>query len=203
MFHSRLFSESENYRRDFFKPHPEDRPLSVQFCGNDPETLLRAARYVENDCDAVDINFGCPQGIAKKGKYGSFLLEKTELIRSLVTKLAQNLKVPVTCKIRCLPSEEDTLKLAKMIEECGCAMLVVHGRTREHKKQLTGSANWLIIKKIKESLKIPVIANGGMATYEDCLKCLEFTGCDGVMSSESILEYPALFDKQPQLYDID
>lgn len=90
-----------------------------------------------------------------------------------------------------------------MIEECGCAMLVVHGRTREHKKQQTGPANWLIIKKIKDSLRIPVIANGGMATFEDCMKCLEFTGCDGVMSSESILEYPALFDPQPAPYNLD
>lgn len=82
-------------------------------------------------------------------------------------------------------------------------MLVVHGRTREHKKQQTGPANWLIIKKIKESLRIPVIANGGMASFEDCVKCLEITGCDGVMSSESILEYPALFDPQPSLYNLD
>jgi tRNA-dihydrouridine synthase 1 len=105
MFHSRLFSESESYRKEFFAPHPEDRPLAVQFCGNDPDILLKAAKMVENDCDAVDINFGCPQGIAKRGKYGSFLLEKTELIRSLVTTLAKNLKVPVICKMRCLPSE--------------------------------------------------------------------------------------------------
>ena len=82
-------------------------------------------------------------------------------------------------------------------------MLVVHGRTREHKKQDTGKANWYMIKRVKESLKIPVIANGGIANYEDCIKCLEYTGCDGVMSSEAILEYPALFDPQPIHYDID
>ena len=73
-------------------------------------------------------------------------------------------------------------------------MLTVHGRTKEHKKTDTNAANYYIIKKIKETLDIPVIANGGIATYEDCMRCLEFTGCDGVMSSESILEYPALFD---------
>jgi len=157
---------------------------------------------VENDCDCVDINFGCPQGIAKKGKYGSYLLEKTELIISLVKILAQNLKVPVTCKIRCLPTEEDTLRLAKKIEEAGCSLLVVHGRTREHKKTDTGSANWYIIKQIKQALSIPVIANGGMASYDDCIKCLEYTGCDGIMSSEAILEYPAFFDNK-QIYDLD
>ena len=94
------------------------------------------------------------------------------------------------------------MALAKMIQDAGCSMLVVHGRAREHKKNEVGPANWTIIKKIKESLTIPVIANGGMATYEDCMRCLEFTGCDGVMSSESILEYPALFDNS-KLHDLD
>jgi len=67
---------------------------------------LNAAKYVEDHCDAVDINLGCPQAIAKRGNYGSFLLEKTELICSMVRKLRDNLKVPVTCKIRCLPDEQ-------------------------------------------------------------------------------------------------
>ena len=119
-----------------------------------------------------------------------------------MTILHQNLKVPVTCKMRCLYSEEDTLTLAKVMEDSGCAMLVVHGRTREQNKEFVGPCNWNIIKRVKETLKIPVIANGGMVTYEDCLKCLEYTGCDGVMSSESILEYPALFDNRT-LYDLD
>lgn len=104
--------------------------------------------------------------------------------------------------MRCLPSEKDTLALAKVMEDSGCAMLVVHGRTRKHNKNDVGPANWTIIKKIKETLRIPVIANGGMATYEDCMRCLEYTGCDGVMSSESILEYPALFDGSA-LHDMD
>ena len=81
-------------------------------------------------------------------------------------------------------------------------MLVVHGRTRDQKKNDIREANWNIIKEIKNTLKIPVIANGGIQSYEDCLRCLEFTGCDGVMSSEAILEYPALFDNS-KLYDLD
>lgn len=134
MYHSRLFSESASYRKNMFTPCKEDRPLVVQFCANDPDVLLRAARYVEDHCDAVDINLGCPQGIARKGNYGSFLLEKTEVILSMVRKLKANLKVPVTCKIRCLPKEEDTLSLALKIQEAGASLLTVHGRTREHNK---------------------------------------------------------------------
>lgn len=76
MFHARLFVTSDKYRKSMFNDqdgNPRyDRPLIVQFCANDPETLLQAAKLVENQCDAVDLNLGCPQGIAKKGKYGSF-----------------------------------------------------------------------------------------------------------------------------------
>ena len=115
MLHSRLFAQEPKYRAQNFKPCPEDRPLAVQFCANDPDILLQAAKFVENDCDAVDINLGCPQGIARKGNYGSFLLDHKDLICSMVAKLHAELKVPVTCKIRCLPSEERTLELAKAI----------------------------------------------------------------------------------------
>jgi len=86
---------------------------------------------VENEVDAVDINLGCPQGIARKGHYGSFLLSEPDLIVSMVKILHENLKVPVLCKIRILPSEEKTLELAKRIQDAGCSVLTVHGRTKE------------------------------------------------------------------------
>lgn len=185
-----------------FKPCPEDRPLTVQFCANDPDILLAAAKMVENDCDAVDINLGCPQGIAKKGNYGSFLLCNKDLIVSMVRKLKAELKVPVTCKIRCLPTESQTLDLALAIQEAGAALLTVHGRCKEHNKHRVGSANYDMIGKIKEALSIPVICNGGIGNWQDVERALELTGCDGVMSSEAILEYPALYDPT-RIYDMD
>lgn len=81
-------------------------------------------------------------------------------------------------------------------------MITVHGRLKEHNKERIVAANYDIIKTIKQSLKIPVIANGGISTFKDVLTSLELTGCDGVMSSEAILEYPALYDPA-QLYDMD
>lgn len=93
-----------------------------------------------------------------------------------------------------MKTAEETIKLAKMIESHGVAMLTVHGRTRHHNKQFMGPCNWDIIKQIKDTLRIPVIANGGIENYQDALDCLKYTGCDGVMSSESALEYPALFN---------
>ena len=201
MLHSRLTVEDKNYLKENFSTCPEDRPLTVQFCGNDPEILLKAAKMVEDQCDAVDINLGCPQGIARKGHYGSFLLNEPQLIGRMVEKLAKNLKVPVTCKIRVLPNEEDTMRLVKIIEESGCSLLTVHGRTKEQNKQKVGKCDWEIIKKIKKVMKIPVYANGGIYNYEDAIQCLEYTGVDGVMSSESLLENPALFSGK--IYNLD
>jgi len=201
MLHSRLTVEDKNYLADNFSTCPEDRPLFVQFCANDPDTLLKAAQMVEDQCDAVDINLGCPQGIARKGHYGSFLLGEPELIGRMVKKLADNLKVPVTCKIRILPREEDTMHLVRTIVENGCSLLTVHGRTKEQNKQKVGKCDWEMIKKIKQSVNIPVFANGGIFNYEDAVKCLEYTGVDGVMSSESLLENPALFSGK--VYNLD
>jgi len=149
---------------------------------------------LEEECDAVDINLGCPQKIARKGNYGAFLLSQQQIVLDIIKNLNENLKIPVTCKIRCLKTEEETLDLCMKIEQAGCSMLTVHGRTKEHNKRLIGPTNWKIIKTIKETLSIPVIANGGIRSLADFNKCLEYTGCDGVMTSEAILENPAFFD---------
>ena len=77
-----------------------DRPLLVQFCANDPATLLAAAKLVEGKCDGVDLNLGCPQRIAKRGNYGAFLMDDLERVRAMVETLAKNLSVPVTVKAR-------------------------------------------------------------------------------------------------------
>ena len=83
---SRCTIEEKNYLNEHFTTCVEDRPLIVQFCANNPDTLLKAAKMVEDRCDAVDINLGCPQGIAKKGHYGSFLLTESELIVYRINK---------------------------------------------------------------------------------------------------------------------
>eukprot|EP00939_MAST-03C_sp_MAST-3C-sp1_P004000 g4000.t1 len=198
MIHSRLFVEQKHYREEAMQdliPGTADRPLFVQFCGNDEKILYEAAKRVEDKCDAIDLNLGCPQGIARRGHYGAFLLTKLDLLERIVRHLSSNLSIPVTCKIRLLPTREESLKLAKTLVDAGCSLLTVHGRTKEEKKQFIGPCDWETIRAIKRAVDVPVIANGGIATFADVEKCLEETECDGVMSSEAVLENPALFDE--------
>eukprot|EP00928_Gymnodinium_smaydae_P027742 TRINITY_DN21353_c0_g1_i1.p1 TRINITY_DN21353_c0_g1~~TRINITY_DN21353_c0_g1_i1.p1 ORF type:complete len:433 (-),score=71.89 TRINITY_DN21353_c0_g1_i1:54-1292(-) len=197
MMHSRLFAEQPKYRKQNFSTCPEDRPLFVQFCGDDPATMAAAAKHCQHECDAVDINLGCPQGIARKGHYGSFLLEEPDLICSIVKRMDEEVEVPVTCKIRLvkpgLENLQETLNLCYRLQASGASLLTVHGRTKEMKGQNTGPVNWEACKIIKGRMDIPVFVNGGIETFEDVERCMAETGCDGVMSSESLLETPSLF----------
>lgn len=115
------------------------------------------------------------------------------MVRAIVEKLSANLSVPVTVKIRVFPDAQETLAFADMLQAAGCDLLTVHGRTKEMNKTAVREVDWDIIRQIKARLSIPVIANGGIETHEDIARCLEATGCDGVMSSEALLENPALF----------
>jgi len=195
MFNAKFFIEPKNeiYRKEQWNTNEQDRPVIVQLCGNDPEYMLKAGKLVEDKCDAVDVNLGCPQHIAKRGHYGSFLMEEWDLIEKIVKTLHENLSVPVTCKIRVFPDMEKTLRYAKMLENAGCQMLTVHARYREQKGHNTGLANWEYIKRIKETVKIPVVANGNILYHEDIQRCLDETGADAVMSGEGVLYNPGIF----------
>ncbi|KAF1935201.1 FMN-linked oxidoreductase [Clathrospora elynae] len=226
MFHSKMFGEKSNYRDTHFQPlkctipspvddyylsqlpgserhldgHPAlDRPLIVQFCSNDPDDFLRAAKHVAPFCDAVDLNLGCPQGIAKRGKYGAFLQEDWDLIASMIRKLHQELDVPVTAKMRVLETPEKTLAYAKTLLDAGASIITVHGRRREQKGHNTGLADWKMIRHLRENLPKDTVlfANGNILQHEDIAACLEATGADGVMSAEGNLYDPTIFAAPP------
>ncbi|CAL8574403.1 tRNA dihydrouridine synthase [Xanthoria parietina] len=214
MLHARLYKETQSYRDHHFQPvrtsftspstqseayldgNPiNDRPLIVQFCANDPDDLLQAAKHVAPYCDAVDLNLGCPQGIARKGHYGSFLQESPNLIHSLVSTLANNLDIPVTAKMRVLDTREDTLRYARLLLDAGASWIAVHGRRREQKGHETGLADWTIIRYLRENLpkETVILANGNILGHEDLDQCLQKTGADGVMSAEGNLCDPGIF----------
>ncbi|KAK7036023.1 tRNA-dihydrouridine synthase 1 [Favolaschia claudopus] len=201
MINAKMFADdSKKYRNQYFDiPSGEegdpktDRPLIVQFCANDPDLLLTSAKVVEKHCDAVDINLGCPQDIARRGKYGAFLQDDWDLIYSLINTLHKNLTVPVTAKFRVFPSIEKTVEYAKMLERAGAQILTCHGRLREQRGHNTGLASFAHIRAVKENVSVPVFANGNILFQEDIEECLRQTGCDGVMSAEGVLYNPALF----------
>ncbi|KAI4292061.1 tRNA-dihydrouridine synthase 1 [Pancytospora philotis] len=173
----------------WYTTSPSDRPLVIQICGNDPAVMLETCLAVQGACDAIDVNFGCPQDIARKGHYGSWLMDDPELVGRIVKTLSSQIAVPLFCKIRVFESIERTVEYARMIEANGCALLVVHGRQRHQKGPETGLASWEHIRAVKESLSIPVVANGNIIYHENIQQCIDSTGCDGVMVAE-----PHLFD---------
>jgi tRNA-dihydrouridine synthase len=198
MFESEKFISDPVYREIQFTTCAEDRPLVVQFSGNQPSVLLQAALMVQDQCDAIDLNLGCPQRSARTGHYGAFLTDKADhpLVFEIVSTLNQNLKIPVFCKIRLQDCSEDSLTFARGLENAGCALLCVHGRTRgKVTKRRHGPANMEEIKKIKDGLRIPVVANGNVQTFQHVMDNLAITGCDGVMSAEGILADPSLFEQ--------
>ena len=212
MLHARLFGAEEKYRKGSFraqcpgtsKPwldgNPSlDRPLSVQFCANDPAEFLAAAKHVAAHCDAVDLNLGCPQGIARKGHYGAFLQEDQDMIFRLINTLHKELSVPVTAKIRVLETKEKTLEYAKMVLRAGASILAVHGRRREQKGHMTGLADWQMIRFLRDSLppETVIFANGNVLQEGDLERCLEETGADAVMTADGNLSDPAIFAKPP------
>ncbi|KAI0481119.1 hypothetical protein GGR56DRAFT_664457 [Xylariaceae sp. FL0804] len=176
-----------------------DRPLFVQFCANDPQYLLSAAEKVAPYCDAVDLNLGCPQGIAKRGHYGAFLQEDQELVYKLIHTLHEKLPVPVTAKIRILETKEATLAYARNVLAAGASILTVHGRRRDQKGHLTGVADWAYLRYLRENLPPDTVmfANGNILEHGDLERCLAATGADAVMSAEGNLSNPAIFAAPP------
>ena len=171
----------------------EDRPLIVQFCANRPDLMVQAAKKVEEYCDGVDLNLGCPQNIARKGNFGSFLQDNWEVIEEIIRKCRQELKIGVSAKIRVFPDVEKSIEYAKMLERAGCHFITVHGRTKEQRGEATGLADWEQIRRIREAVGIPVVANGNVQYHEDIGRCIEETGVDGVMIAEGHLTNPAIF----------
>ena len=175
----------------------EKRPISVQIFGSDIESMKYATKYLcENKIpDIIDINMGCPAPKVTKNGDGSKLLLDLKKVEEIVKSVVEVSTVPVTVKIRKGWDQEHivAVEAAKIIERAGASAITIHGRTRS--EFYSGNADWDIIKKVKESVNIPVIGNGDVKTPEDAKKMLEETKCDGVMISRGSLGNPWIFEQ--------
>ena len=175
----------------------EKRPISVQIFGSDIESMKYATKYLcENKIpDIIDINMGCPAPKVTKNGDGSKLLLDLKKVEEIVKAVVEVSTVPVTVKIRKGWDQEHIVakEAAKVIERAGASAITIHGRTRS--EFYSGNADWDIIKKVKESVNIPVIGNGDVKTPEDAKRMLEETKCDGVMISRGSLGNPWIFEQ--------
>ena len=207
MINSIQWRQGRKYQNRVFNTCAADRPLIAQLAGSDYDSIISSALDISGVCDAVDVNLGCTQHIARRGGYGFFLVdtpEKREEVAKLLKKLSAASVVPITAKIRIftkmddengeVPDAETTVKFAKMLEEAGVSIIAVHGRFQHRNKSADVSTE--IIKQVVEAVKIPVLANGGVRSMEDVDEILRQTGAAGVMIGQALLSNPTLFDKE-------
>ena len=174
-------------------------PVAVQIAGSEPEQLAVAARAcVERGAQIIDINMGCPAKKVCKKLAGSALLRDEELVEKILTAVVAAVDVPVTLKIRTGWDTEhrNGVTIARIAEQCGVAAIAVHGRTRACRYR--GQAEYETIANIKNSVSIPVIANGDITSAEKALEVLQISNADGVMIGRAAQGRPWIFQELTQ-----
>lgn len=180
---------------DLLKMDEKERPISQQIFGSDINSFVEAAKAIENEMhpDIIDINMGCPvPKVAVRAQAGSALLKDPDKIYEIVKAVVEAVDVPVTVKIRSGWDENsiNAVEVAKKIEQAGASAIAIHARTRS--QGYSGKANWDIIRKVKESVSIPVIGNGDVTSCYLAKQMLEETKCDAVMIGRGVLGNPWL-----------
>ena len=174
--------------------HPEEKPVSLQLFGSDPQIISEMAKRIEERPFAIlDINMGCPVPKVVNNGEGSALMKNPKLVEEILSSLVKAVKKPVTVKIRKGFDEThaNAVEIAKIAESCGVAAVAVHGRTRE--QYYSGKADWEMIARVKEAVSIPVIGNGDVDSPRAAKALLEQTGCDGVMIGRAAQGNPWIF----------
>ena len=172
----------------------EERPLTLQVFGGDEKSIVEGAIIIdkESDCDIIDINMGCPVNKIVKNDAGAKLMLEPEKIYNIVKAVVDNVKKPVTVKMRSGWSNDTiyAVEIAELCEKAGAKAIAIHGRTRS--QMYTGKADWDIIKQVKKAVNIPVIGNGDILTPEDAKRMIDVTNCDAVMIGRGVLGNPWL-----------
>lgn len=179
---------------ELMEVHPEELPASLQLFGSDPVIVGEMAKRIEERPFAlIDFNMGCPVPKVVNNGEGSALMKNPILAGKIMESLVRSVKKPVTVKIRKGFDEAhvNAVEIAHIAQECGVSAIAVHGRTRE--QFYSGQADWDIIRKVKEAVRIPVIGNGDVDTPVRAGELLEQTGCDGVMIGRAARGNPWIF----------
>lgn len=182
----------------------EERPVGIQIYGRDVESMVEAARIVEQARpDVIDINFGCPvKKVAGKGA-GAGMLQNIPLLLEITREVVKAVKTPVTVKTRLGWNSENIVitDLAEALQDCGIKALTIHGRTRA--QMYTGDADWTLIGKVKENprIHIPIIGNGDICTPEQARDAFDKYGVDAVMVGRATFGRPWIFKEMRDFLD--
>lgn len=188
---------------DMLKISSKEHPCSMQLFGGEVESMVVAAKLIDEhcDCDIIDINMGCPVPKVLKAGAGSKLLLNPQLAYDIVSNVVKAVKKPVTVKLRIGYDVEriNVVEMAKLMEKAGASAIAVHGRTKT--QMYEGHADWKYIKMAKEAVSIPVIGNGDIKTPQDAKRMMEETGCDGVMIARGGIGNPWLFTNSVRILE--
>ena len=185
----------------YLDTHPDERPVTAQIFGSEPEILSTSAQIVaESGVDVIDINMGCPARKVVKTGSGAALMRDAKKAARIILAVRRGTTLPLTIKIRAgwSPQEANALEIAKVVEDSGADGVSIHPRFAN--QGFSGKADWTIIRRIKKSVKIPVIGSGDITTPSLAFKMRSETGCDGVMIGRAALSNPWIFK---QILDIE
>jgi tRNA-dihydrouridine synthase B len=173
---------------------PQEKPLSVQLFGSQPDVMAEAARFVESSgADIIDINFGCSvRKIIKTGS-GAALMKTPENAEAVIKAVRKVVRIPLTIKIRSgwNPSGNQAFQISQIAESCGVDAITIHPRTA--KQGFSGHSDWAIIAKLKKQVNVPVIGNGDIFCADDAITMLKQTRCDAVMIGRMAIGNPWIF----------
>lgn len=186
------FNSENTYR--MLEVSEEEGIVAMQLFGGELESMVKAAQIIEKECRApiLDINMGCPVPKVIKSKAGSYLLKDIDYAYNLIKSIVEAVNKPVTVKLRLGYDNNhiNVVSMAKAMEQAGVKAIAVHGRTKS--QMYEGRADWSYIKKVKETVKVPVIGNGDIKSCYDAKRMIEETNCDAIMIARGALGNPWL-----------
>ena len=194
MISSEYLAQTLNGRSgvEILKRDENHSPISYQISGHKPEMMRKAAEFLTQYADMIDINMGCPVKKVVGGQVGAALMRTPELAADLVKAVKDGTDKPVSVKFRLgyTANEMNYVEFGQAMQEAGAEFITIHGRTRA--QMYTGHADWAKIKALKENVDIPVFANGDITSIEEAIECLELSGADGVAIGRGAIGDPTL-----------